>query len=284
MKRTLYFLLFISVAINATAETVVLAKPKSEKDPRQVYILALLDSALNYGLTERAYPVVYSEKVHSRARLKEVMREGRMVDVQGTATRPDWEEDLLTIRIPIYKGLLGYRVFLINKEKQPKFSAITKLEELKAMEAILGSQWSITPVWKSYGFHTITNVDYESLFKIIHFNRADYFPRGANEILQEYNKFHPAYTNLSIERGLAIYLPLPMYFFVTPHKPELAKHLETNLEKMIADGEFDRFFLKHFGPIIHQLKMNKRRTFFLKNPNLPKETPLHRKELWYSNR
>jgi hypothetical protein len=292
MKR-LYFwlLLFLPVSLNCLAHEVILAKPKSEKDPRQAYVYTLLNTALNYKQTETArtnnhphsYTVTYSEKVHSRERIKVLMMEGRSLDIQATATRPDWENDLLVIRIPIYKGLLGYRILLIHKDSQPKFSAITHIDQLKAMDAVLGSQWSITPVWKGYGFKTITNVDYESLFKIINFERADYFPRGANEVLQEYNQFFPTYTNLAIEEDLAIYLPLPMYFFVTPHKPELAKHLEHQLERMVTDGEFDHLFFKHFGTKIHELKMSKRRTFFLNNPKLPEATPLHRKELWYKN-
>lgn len=261
---------------------IILAKPKSEKDPRQEYVLLLLEAALNYKQTQPPIKIVYSDTMHSRERLKALLKEGRAVNIQATATRPDWEEDLLTIRIPIFKGLLGYRLLLIHKDQQPKFSAVRHIEQLKSLTAILGSQWSITPIWKGYGFNTITNVDYESLFRIIHFNRADYFPRGANEILQEYNKFHPDFPNLAIENDLAIYLPLPLYFFVTPHKPNLAKRLEENMERMIADGEFDRFFMQNYGRKVNQLRINKRLTFFLENPNLPEKTPLERKELWYS--
>ena len=264
------------------ADTIYLARPKSEHDPRQEYVIELLAKILNYG-GEKTTTIKYTDHVHSRERLKQLLMEGRKVDIQATATRLDWEQDLLPIRIPVYKGLLGYRVLLIHKQHQSKFNDITDINQLKQLTGVLGTQWSITPVWKAHGFKTVTNVDYESLFKIIHFERADYFPRGVNEVTQEFKNFQPHYMNLAIEKQLGLYLPLPMYYFVTPKKPELAKRLNDNFEKIIADGSFDEFFLQQFQPIINQLGIPNRQTFFINNPNLTPETPLQRKELWYTN-
>lgn len=265
----------------AHAQDVYIARPKSERDPRQEYVFELLNYALNYRSNAASINVRYSEHIHSRKRLHQLMLEGRKVDIQATATRIDWEESLIPIRVPIFKGLLGYRVFLINEDNQPTFSGIKELEQLKKMQAILGAQWSITPVWEAHNFKTIKNGDYDSLFKIIHFKRADYFPRGMNEVTQELTNYQPKYPKLAIERKLAVYMPLPMYFFVTPHKPELAERLKTNLEAMIESGDFDRQFNAEYQEVMNQLAMNQRRTFYLTNPHLPDATPLNRKELWY---
>lgn len=278
----------------SSADTVILAKPKSEHDPRQEYAKKLLELVLNYPDQQtsestppqtshriHAYKVIYSTHSHSRERIKQRMLEGKDIDVQATATRPDWEQDLLPIRIPIFKGLLGYRILLIHKVQQQEFANITHLEELKDKQAILGTQWSITPIWKTLGFNTLTNLEYESLFKVIQFQRADYFPRGVNEILQEHIRFQPTYQDLTIEQTKGLYLPLPMYFFVSPKRPELARRIEENLENMIKTGDFSNFFHDHYDKTIETLNINNRKIFYLDNPNLPAKTPLNRKELWY---
>ncbi|GAA3925823.1 hypothetical protein [Litoribacillus peritrichatus] len=283
LKHTLIAFIVITYSAYSLADEYVLARPKSENDPRQEYVNALLETLLNLDLPATRHTLRYTNEVHSRERIKKLLLEGRRLDVQATATRNDWEDDLLTIRIPIYKGLLGYRILLIHQDERQEYEWIHSLDELKQKQAILGSQWSITPVWKQEGFHTITNGDYESLFKIIHFKRADYFPRGVNEILQEYQKFNPLYPDLAIEQHLGVYLPLPMYFFVSPHKPELAELIRTNFETFIKRGEFDQFFMSRFENIITELNIDSRRTFYVPNQHLPKETPLHRHELWYLN-
>ena len=42
----------------------------------------------------------------------------------------------LPVRIPIRKGILGYRIFLIRKQVREKFAKITTLDELKQLMGV----------------------------------------------------------------------------------------------------------------------------------------------------
>ena len=50
----------------------------------------------------------------------------------------------------------------------------------------------------------------------------------------------------------------------------------------IADGSFDRLFCQHFAQKIARTRLAQRTAIDLFNPILPPETPLARKELWFS--
>jgi hypothetical protein len=110
----------------------------------------------------------------------------------------------------------------------------------------------------------------------------DYFPRGISEIFTEYRDQKSNMSNLHIEDKLALYIPLPTYFFVTPKRPLLAKRISEGLEAMIKDGSFDHFFMQEYGEAIRAAKLGERKIFVLNNPQLTPQTPLDRKELWYT--
>lgn len=50
---------------------------------------------------------------------------------------------------------------------------------------------------------------------------------------------------------------------------------------MLADGSFAQLFQQNFGRLADGLKLSHRYTLELANPDLPEETPLARKALWY---
>jgi len=148
------------------------------------------------------------------------------------------------------------------------------------LSAGLGSQWSITPVFEKNGFQVARESDYEGLFRLLAQEQIDYFPRGLNEIFDEYEQRKLQLPDLHIEESLALYVPLPTYFFVSPTKPELAERITSGLEAMIKDGSFEKLFLKYHGEMLRKANLRQRKLFTFDNPNLSPETPLNRKQLW----
>ena len=49
----------------------------------------------------------------------------------------------------------------------------------------------------------------------------------------------------------------------------------------LKDHSFEQLFAKRIGPLVAAAELEKRKIFYLKNPYLPKDTPLERKELWH---
>jgi len=261
-------------------ELVLINAPLTEKDHRSDYPRELLKVALTKTLpTHGKFKIEYAPIMNWK-RAKLMLENGASIHIVQAATRKDWERDLIPIRIPIMKGLLVNRIFLIKRQAQARFSAVTRLKEIKQLSAGLGDGWSISTIFKQTGFNTELGTSYEGLFGMLVAGRFDYFPRGINEALDEYAYRKEQYPDLHIEETLILNLPLPVYFFVTPNKPELAERVEIGLNMMINDGTFDQLFNKFHKAMLEKVDVSNRKVFHTFNPNLTKETPLERKELW----
>ncbi|MDB5815335.1 MAG: hypothetical protein JWN23_2452 [Rhodocyclales bacterium] len=228
------------------------------------------------------YELKYSDvRIEQRPRLLREMKHGEVVNVTVQPTQPEWESELPVIRIPIDKGIASYRIFLINEEDQPVFSAITNLDQLKAKRLGVDRSWSSYPIYAASGFTMETGNNYEGLFSMLMTHRFDYFPRAIYEAIPEQAGRKESAPNIAVEKSIAIYFPLPRYFFVSPAYPNLAKRIEVGFEMIIKDGTFDRLFMKYHGDLITQAGFCSRRIFEIPNPFLTAETPLQRKELWF---
>lgn len=80
---------------------------------------------------------------------------------------------------------------------------------------------------------------------------------------------------------MLLHYPTALYFFFSPHNPQLAETVERGLERALADGSFDRLFLQHYGASLRRVDFARRRLIELRNPLLPAATPLRRSELWF---
>lgn len=199
-----------------------------------------------------------------------LIQQSNVVNLFWTMTSKEREERLLPIRFPIFKGLLGCRVFLIKKNNQHLFDNMTNPEQLKKLVAGQGSDWPDTTILESNQFNLITAQEYINLFAMLKKQRFDYFPRALHEAVVEADK-HP---ELAIERRFLLKYDSPFFFFVSKENTRLAERLEYGLNKAQKDGSFDELFRSHTMSkgIFNQLSLNNREVIHLKNPLLSKAT------------
>jgi len=270
------------IGVSGAQETVITYRPPPEAAENHVYPQRLLAEALNrtadrYGDVRitQAFATV------SRDRSKVLLEEGRYLHVMAEVPRPNWETDLIPIYIPLRKGLQGYRLFFINRELQPLMDKVETLDDLRRFSTGSGAQWSTTLILENAGFDVVTGHDYETMFDMFSLRRFQTFSRGINEIFFELDTMSDKYPDMYIETGLALHVPLPVYFFVTPTKPKLAERIELGLREMIADGSFDKLFMEYHGDLIRRANLANRKIFRLENPNLSNRVPLENPDLWY---
>jgi len=262
-------------------DVIRLFKPHSELDQRHLYNNALLTLALEKTIPQYgSFDVVFTLPGTQRNRALVEIISGRKVNVHVVPTRPEWELKALPIRIPVLKGLLGYRLFLIRRHDIEKFEQIESLYQLMTLKAGLRQQWSTTKAMTRLGFQVVTGSDYEGLFAMLMANRFDYFPRGVNEIFGEYNSRSQHLPDMVIEPRLALYLPQPTYIFVSKKTPRLAQRLEAGLRQMILGGSFDKLFTAYHKSSLQQADLANRRVFKVDNPLLSKDTPFENESLW----
>ncbi len=284
-KKIVFLLSFIFLSCNVMAvDTIFINHPLSDQDKRYEYPKKLLDRILEVTSDEHGpYKLTTNGISMNRTRALTSLVDGKNLHVMAEAPKPDWNEKLLVVRIPIRKGIQGFRLFLTKKEHLKRLSEINTFDEFKLLSTGSGEQWSTTPVLEQAGFNVVKGVDYEGLFGMLIRNRFITFGRGINEVFEEYEQRHSALNDLVIDERFLLYIPLPTYFFVTPSKPELRNRIEKGLKRLIASKEFDQIFEAEFGTLIKRANIDQRIKFVIPNPNLTKDDPIEIKEYWFSN-
>lgn len=241
------------------------------------YTEGLIKLAFSYS--DATYRMTKDHLLCSQKREAQLVEQGNS-SLLWAATKPELEEYLIPIRIPIYKGLLGVRLAVIRAQEQAKFLNLSNLNELKRFTVGQGADWSDTLIMQQAGFTIVTASDIHKLYNMLGANRFDMLPRGVMEPWGELREV--GNDALAIEESFVIAYPMPAYIFVSPKQSELATIIETGLNQAILDGSFDRYF---FNDTLIQEALNKsnlktRKIFTLPNPYLPEATPLNKKELW----
>ena len=254
---------------------------KSALDKRFEYPIAVLGAALErtrarYGDFEvRPYPEPLSRK-----RALAELELGNLT-VFSAPTRHEWEKRAIPIRIPIRKGIMGYRLVLIRAADQARFAKVATAADLGKFRLGQGLQWSSAAAFRKLGFTVHGSTEYEALFAMLMDDRFDYFPRSLNEVFTEFDLRKHKYPDMRIEGTLAIHMPLPYYFFVTPKRPGLAARLTEGLQAMVDDGGLDKLFFDYHGTDIERAGLRGRRIIEIANPDLPPETPTGRTAYWF---
>ncbi len=260
--------------------------PRTERDlaQRSQYPLQLLQQALKASGADLALQPSQQMMVQGRA-LLELQADRGAVDVVWTMTSREREQELLPIRIPIYKGLFGYRLLLLPRgrpDAQRLLDEVSSLADLGRHTMLQGHDWPDTAILRANGLRVETGTSVDALLHLLQQGRGLAFPRAVLEVDLELDAYAD---QVRLESGLALRYPTAVYFFVRKGDEQLARQIEAGLERLIANGGFERLFQSHFGGILqrHLARApgsSPRRVFDLHNPLLPAQTPLRRRELW----
>lgn len=257
--------------------------PESANDHRMDYYWRLLGAALQATEDKWGpYEIIPSAQAMNSDRAQMLLGRSDEVTVIARTTSTERESTLTPIRIPLDKGLTGYRLFLIQKSNQPQVRKVKTVDDLKALRIGQKSQWVDVDILQAAGLQVVGALDYESLFRMLPAGRFDLLSRGVNEIHQEWETRHKDNPELAIERSLLLYYPLPRYFFFAPtaQGERLARRVTEGLELMQAGKEFDRLYLAYKREILSGLDLSGRRLLRIPNPQLPPQTPLGKAAYW----
>jgi hypothetical protein len=244
-----------------------------EEYPLQVLSLALAETGVNFQL-------IPSIKVLPKSKALARLKDNREINIIWGMTSAQREQDFLPIRIPIFKGLGGWRLFLIRSDMSARFQYIQNLEQLVKLAPLQGRDWQDTKILQSNGFDVVVDRNQTDLLQMLARAQGDFFPRSIAEIWEELGK-SPVDYELKIQPNLGLYYPSAIYFFVNKRSAPLAKLIETGLEKAIANGKFDALFKENYQDYIQKADIKNRTFYPLENNFLPPKTPLARKELWF---
>jgi hypothetical protein len=256
------------------AETIKIRKVEGLKEELLFDILKLAITKVSPNAQFQQHPESLSE-----ARLLSEVEANR-VDVIWGGTSPDKEAKLLTVRIPVLKGLLGHRIFIIRAADQARFAQIKTLADLKQFKAGQGTFWGDTKVLKQAGIPTVTTIKYNNLFPMLEGGRFDYFPRAVHEPWVEVQT-RPE-LNLVVDKHIMLVYPFAMYYFVNKNNTLLHDKIYQGFETAIRDGSFDELFFNHpmIKDVLNKANMQNRIVLKIDNPLMHPDTPYNRTEFW----
>ncbi|MCP5011429.1 MAG: amino acid ABC transporter substrate-binding protein [Aestuariibacter sp.] len=253
-------------------------RPIDENDQRHDYPLTLLKLALSK--TGVRYTLTPSERILLQGKSIRQLKENREINILWVMTDTQREKELLPIRIPIHKGLIGWRVFLINQSLEDRFEKVTDFQSLTKLTPLQGAEWPDTKILQSNGFNVLTVTDFPEAFSRLALRQGDFFPRAVSEVLDELN-YSSLDPDIVLEKDLVIHYPTAMYYFVNRANPTMARLIETGLRRALEDGSFDNIFISHHREALLKVDIGNRKVFHIDNPLLPPGTPLDDKALWF---
>jgi hypothetical protein len=276
INTTLMFSLWFAMVAQAQTPGVIRTIPHATDMDR--YSLKMLDLALSHIDTPYKVQQDTGEQ-RTQGRYVDDVISGK-VDVMWAATDQDIENKLQPVRIPLLKGLLGHRIFLIHKDDQVKFDQVKTFADLQRLRLGQGTTWADTKILEANKLTVVKTNKYPSLLHMLDGGRFDAFPRGVQEPWSEVNSVPGL--ELEVEKKIMLVYKMPFYFFVSKNNQKLAKDLELGLNRAIADGSFNEAFFNDpaIRSAVEKADLKDRLVFQLENPQLPKETPVDRPELW----
>jgi hypothetical protein len=251
-----------------------------QKDIRYNYRIELLKIALEKGDPSKQYNIVYyPHKVNFKRGLK-LIEDGK-VDVGSAFIDSNMVNRFYIIDYPILQGILGYRISFINAKKKKKWeNQLTPKMIIRDFKAGFVEEWRDYKILEENGIEIVGTNSYTNLFPMLDYNRFDYFPRGINEIWNEYDKFSTEFPSLFIEENYSFYYPFPVNFFVNLDDPTLAKIIEKGLEIADKDGSLKKLFWRFHKDDLLRSKLNQRTIIRFKNSNRINDIPADKEQWW----
>lgn len=260
---------FSAQAIAQEAERISYFGASGKYSFKNKLFVELLELALTNTRSEFGEHLLLQSPVRvTQGRAVEMMQQRCEFDLLWLMTSDEREKALLAVKVPLLKGLQGLRALMIKSENIPIFNNIKSSGDLKGLRAGQGHDWPDTQILLHSRYNVFPVVNYRALFDMLDMQKFDYFPRSVTEIADE--------LKLHSDKGLT-YVPhillryqAPIYFFVCPDKPLLAKRIKMGLEKAIDDGTFDNLLResKEFKAFEQLGGLAGKTIFDLKNPLL----------------
>ena len=240
-------------------------------DSRNAYAWRLLGAALDHSRARYGdYVLAPSDIADERPNAVSLMHGDGGISVSVFTQRADYAGKLLPVRIPIDRGVLGYRLLLIHADDQPRFDAVRTIGDLKWARMGALAPWADVAVMRHAGLTVVTGDSFDGLFRMLSARRFDALSRGANEIGREFAARGKDMPGVVIERSLVLHYPMPAYFWFRDDRQgrKMAERVEAGLKQMQGDGSFEALYHAEFDPLLAPLDLAHRRVIELENPLL----------------
>lgn len=237
--------LFSSTAAAAEPLKVVVPPWGGAGAPSEYFVRVLALAFSKTEATEGAVEIQAYPELLTGARFVSDLKSNKTINVMWHGTSAEREHDLIAVPISLTKDLNEYRVLLIRKQDQEKFSRIHSIADLRKFTAGSSIDWPSTDILKQNDLPVLTVANWSLLKGMLKMKRFDYISRNIFEVWEEAARHEN--DGLVVEQSLLLHGGVPIYFFVSKANPNLAARIERGLRIAIADGSFEALFLSIEG-------------------------------------
>lgn len=261
------FNLFILLSSSLYATTVFTyynnsANVKSIYD-YQVLKLALDKTSKTYG----EYELVSAPKMNKARALLSLNSN----EIKNLIVKVSYSKELLKrltyANFPVDLGVTGYRISFISSKMESKLHDYDTLDKIKTLTFGQGLGWLDVDILEYNGFKVETVANSDGLIHMLDRNRFDFFSRGANEILSEFENFGHL-KNITYEKNFLLYYPLPRFFFSHKSNKKAIERIEKGLKIAYEDGSYQKVFNEYFKRSLDFVNIKNRKLYILENPFL----------------
>jgi hypothetical protein len=228
------------------------------------------------------YELIHTDHIMSSQVRKVALVQKGEIDVMYAGTTNEMEASLLPIRFPITRGLIGRRVFIINKAFEQDYAKVTSLEDLRQYSGVLSFGWPEKEILNAVGLKQ-AEILYHDIFGNLNQGSRYYFSRGILEAYTELLDKQDTMPNLMVEQSILLKYKSAVLFFINPENKLLEKALNTGFEKGYADGSYIEFLYNH--PLIkeslYQVELEKRNVIEIPNPFFPSRSLAIPSQYWH---
>lgn len=182
------------------------------------------------------------------------------------------QEKLAFIPFPLDRGALSYRICFMRDSLNAAAKSITHLDQLKGYHFGVGIGWADGKILRHNGLQVIESSSVVSLFRMTKAGRIDFFCRGSSEFF--YEQQDPNSLGLTGDTHLALYYPLPKFFFAHKDSQAVLNRVQKGLEIAYKDGSFNKLWNKRHLNTIERAQLKQRNIIELENPlikHLPRD-------------
>jgi len=174
------------------------------------------------------------------------------------------QEKLAYIPFPLDRGALSYRICFVRDALQATTRNITRIDQLKDYHFGVGIGWADGKILRYNGLQVIESGTVISLFRMTKAGRIDFFCRGPIELRYEQQDLNSL--ELKSNTQLALYYPLPKFFFAHKDNQAALNRVQQGLEIAYKDGSFDQLWRKRHIDAIEHTHLKQRNIIKLENP------------------
>lgn len=287
LKQIIATLILVSLSFDSYClDQIKVLRPLLKSDKRTLHKDEVIYRALDLTASEFGpftFETVDVDMTPGRAFAS--MKTGELINTYVAPGNKLWDQSTIPIKIPIRKGLLSYRLLLINQADLSKFENVKTLDDLNNLTAGLQTNWATTKVFNEAKINMVVSHTFEGLFLMLEKQRFNYIPRAIYEVFDELENRKSQLKNIIVEPNLALHIPMATFVYVSKNFPEIANRIEVGLQKMVSNGELQTILNKYYAEDINKANLGSRRIIEIKNPYFDDQNQpiMEDKNLWHQH-